>query len=96
MSLKWRERTLDQRMSETRETGHRKSKFAISEYCKRCQVISEKCAKYFLFMAGKNISTTRDSVVWFIDSGATQHMTSLKKFMSNFKIISPSDIHLTD
>jgi len=48
----------------------------------------------FLFMAGKNITTTRDSGVWFIDSGATQDMKSSKKFMSNFKIISPIDIHL--
>ena len=31
-----------------------------------------------------------------VDSGATQHMTSSKKFMRNYKVFSPIDVHLAD
>ena len=48
----------------------------------------------FLFLVGDSISKSSD--VWLVDSGATQHMTSTKKFMKNYKEISPVDVHLAD
>lgn len=41
-------------------------------------------------------SISKSSEVWLVDSGATQHMTSSKKFMRNFKTITPRDVHLAD
>ena len=48
----------------------------------------------FLFLVGDSISKSSD--VWLIDSKATQHLTSTKQFMKNYKEISPVDVHLAD
>ena len=56
----------------------------------------ENGKNHYLFMAKKSIAQKSNDQVWYIDSGATQHMTSSKKFMSNYKNISPIDIHLAD
>ena len=34
--------------------------------------------------------------MWLVNSGATQHMTSSKEFMRNYKEFGPVDVHLAD
>ncbi|KAG3230570.1 hypothetical protein PI124_g24332 [Phytophthora idaei] len=50
----------------------------------------------YLFSVGRTSSTAKSSDMWLVDSGATQHMTSSKKYMRNYKTISPVDVHLAD
>ncbi|KAG6613824.1 Transposon-encoded protein [Phytophthora cinnamomi] len=57
---------------------------------------SEDDSGDFLFSVGGGSNTTKSNEVWLVDSGATQHMTSSKKFMRNYKKISPVDVHLAD
>ncbi|KAJ8566600.1 hypothetical protein ON010_g6522 [Phytophthora cinnamomi] len=57
---------------------------------------SEDDSGDFLFSVGGGSNTTKSNEVWLVDSGATQHMTSSKKFMKNNKKISPVDVHLAD
>ncbi|KAG6590647.1 Gag-Pol polyprotein [Phytophthora cinnamomi] len=57
---------------------------------------SEDDSGDFLFSVGGVAPTTKSNEVWLVDSGATQHMTSSKKFMRNYKKISPVDVHLAD
>uniref|UniRef100_A0AAV1V0D7 Retrovirus-related Pol polyprotein from transposon TNT 1-94-like beta-barrel domain-containing protein n=1 Tax=Peronospora matthiolae TaxID=2874970 RepID=A0AAV1V0D7_9STRA len=48
----------------------------------------------YLFSVGDEVA--KSSNVWLYDSGATQHMTSSKKFMKNYKVSNPVDVHLAD
>uniref|UniRef100_A0AAV1UHD7 Retrovirus-related Pol polyprotein from transposon TNT 1-94-like beta-barrel domain-containing protein n=1 Tax=Peronospora matthiolae TaxID=2874970 RepID=A0AAV1UHD7_9STRA len=48
----------------------------------------------YLFSVGGEVA--KSSNVWLVDSGATQHMTSSKKFMKNYKVFNPVDVHLAD
>ncbi|KAG6578271.1 Copia proteinlike [Phytophthora cinnamomi] len=57
---------------------------------------SEDDSGDFLFSVGGGSNTTKSNEVWLVDSGATQHMTSSKKFMRIYKKISPVDVHLAD
>jgi len=50
----------------------------------------------YLFAVGVNTAAAKSSGVWLVDSGATQHMTYSKEFMTNFKNITPVDVHLAD
>ncbi|KAG3215583.1 Retrovirus-related Pol polyprotein from transposon TNT 1-94 [Phytophthora cactorum] len=50
----------------------------------------------YLFSVGRTSSTAKSSDMLLVDSGATQHMTSSKKYMGNYKTISPVDVHLVD
>uniref|UniRef100_A0AAV1TPS2 Reverse transcriptase Ty1/copia-type domain-containing protein n=1 Tax=Peronospora matthiolae TaxID=2874970 RepID=A0AAV1TPS2_9STRA len=59
--------------------------------CKRAQ--DEDLGEY-LFSVGGEVA--KSSNVWLIDSGATQHMTCSKKFMKNYKVFNPADVHLAD
>ena len=34
--------------------------------------------------------------MWLVGLGATQHMTSSKRFMKNYKDFGPVDVHLAD
>ncbi|CAH0473643.1 unnamed protein product [Peronospora belbahrii] len=49
----------------------------------------------YLFSVGGG-SSAKSSIVWLIDSGATQHMTCSKKFMKNYKTFDPVNVHLAD
>ncbi|CEG43591.1 gag-pol polyprotein [Plasmopara halstedii] len=49
-----------------------------------------------LFAIGGSSDSVQANDVWLVDSGATQHMTSSKKFMRNHKAFSPIDVHLAD
>ncbi|KAG6614416.1 Copia proteinlike [Phytophthora cinnamomi] len=57
---------------------------------------SEDDSGDFLFSVGGGSNTTKSNEVWLVDSGATQHMTSSKKFARSYKKISPVDVHLAD
>ena len=48
----------------------------------------------YLFSVGGEVA--KSSNVWLVDSGATQHMTSSKKFMKNYEVFDPVDVHLAD
>ena len=48
----------------------------------------------YLFSGGGEVA--KSSNVWLVDSGAMQHMTSSKKFMKNYKVFNPVDVHLAD
>uniref|UniRef100_A0AAV1T0R4 Retrovirus-related Pol polyprotein from transposon TNT 1-94-like beta-barrel domain-containing protein n=1 Tax=Peronospora matthiolae TaxID=2874970 RepID=A0AAV1T0R4_9STRA len=48
----------------------------------------------YLFSVGGEVA--KSSNVWLVDSGATQHMTSSKKFMKNYKVFISVDVHLAD
>lgn len=50
----------------------------------------------YLFSVGWSKSADNAEEVWLVDSGATQHMTCSKKFMTNYKVFSPIDVHLAD
>ena len=39
---------------------------------------------------------TKSSNMWLVGLGATQHMTSSKRFMKNYKDFGPVDVHLAD
>lgn len=41
-------------------------------------------------------SATKSSDDWLVDSGATQHRTYSKEYMTNYKKITPVDVHLAD
>uniref|UniRef100_H3H9M5 GAG-pre-integrase domain-containing protein n=1 Tax=Phytophthora ramorum TaxID=164328 RepID=H3H9M5_PHYRM len=41
-------------------------------------------------------TTAKPSDMWLVDSGATQHMTSSKTYMRNYKTMAPVDVHLAD
>jgi len=45
---------------------------------------------------GKGSSDGAKNPTWLIDSGATQHMSYSKRFMTKYKIIDPVDVHLAD
>uniref|UniRef100_H3H9T3 Integrase catalytic domain-containing protein n=1 Tax=Phytophthora ramorum TaxID=164328 RepID=H3H9T3_PHYRM len=49
-----------------------------------------------LFSVGRTSSTAKPSDMWLVDSGATQHMTSSKTYMRNYKTMAPVDVHLAD
>ncbi|KAG6615828.1 retrovirus-related pol polyprotein from transposon tnt 1-94 [Phytophthora cinnamomi] len=57
---------------------------------------SEDDSGDFLFSVGGGSNTTKSNEVWLVDSGATQHMTSSKKFMRNPQEDPPVDVHLAD
>ena len=57
---------------------------------------SEDDSGDFLFSVGGNSRTAKSSCEWLVDSGATQHMAFSRKFMINYKDISPVDVHLAD
>ncbi|KAG3058277.1 hypothetical protein PI125_g25259 [Phytophthora idaei] len=59
-------------------------------------VHSEDDSGDYLFSVGGNTGVSKSSGVWLVDSGATQHMTSSKKYMKNYKKIYPVDVHLAD
>uniref|UniRef100_A0AAV1V1L6 Uncharacterized protein n=1 Tax=Peronospora matthiolae TaxID=2874970 RepID=A0AAV1V1L6_9STRA len=48
----------------------------------------------YLFSVGGEVA--KSSNVWLVDSGATQHMTSSKKYIKNYKVFIPVDVHLAD
>uniref|UniRef100_H3H9Z9 CCHC-type domain-containing protein n=1 Tax=Phytophthora ramorum TaxID=164328 RepID=H3H9Z9_PHYRM len=50
----------------------------------------------YLFSVGRTSSTAKPSDMWLVDSGATQHMTSSKTYMRNYKTMAPVDVHLAD
>ncbi|KAF1332521.1 reverse transcriptase, partial [Globisporangium splendens] len=50
----------------------------------------------FLFAAGKGSGDDAKNSTWLIDSGATQHMSYSKRFMTKYKTIDPVDVHLAD
>ena len=50
----------------------------------------------YLLSVGEVACSAESRCVWLVDSGATQHMTFLKKFMKNYKNINPVDLHLAD
>lgn len=44
---------------------------------------------------GNNFESSVDEL-WYIDSGATQHMTFCNKFMDNYVTMAPIDIFMAD
>ncbi|KAF1332517.1 reverse transcriptase, partial [Globisporangium splendens] len=50
----------------------------------------------FLFAVGKGSGDGAKNSTWLIDSGATQHMSYSKRFMTKYKTIDPVDVHLAD
>ena len=48
----------------------------------------------YLFSVGGEVA--KSSKVWLVDLGATQHMTSSKKYMKNYKVFYAVDVHLAD
>uniref|UniRef100_H3H994 CCHC-type domain-containing protein n=1 Tax=Phytophthora ramorum TaxID=164328 RepID=H3H994_PHYRM len=50
----------------------------------------------YLFSVGRTSSAAKPSDMWLVDSGATQHMTSSKTYMRNYKKMAPVDVHLAD
>uniref|UniRef100_H3H9J2 CCHC-type domain-containing protein n=1 Tax=Phytophthora ramorum TaxID=164328 RepID=H3H9J2_PHYRM len=50
----------------------------------------------YLFSVGRTSSAAKPSDMWLVDSGATQHMTSSKTYMRNYKTMAPVDVHLAD
>ncbi|KAF1332324.1 Integrase catalytic core protein, partial [Globisporangium splendens] len=50
----------------------------------------------FLFAVGKGSGDDAKNPTWLIDSGATQHMSYSKRFMTKYKTIDPVDVHLAD
>uniref|UniRef100_H3H9Q4 Integrase catalytic domain-containing protein n=1 Tax=Phytophthora ramorum TaxID=164328 RepID=H3H9Q4_PHYRM len=44
----------------------------------------------YLFSVGRTSSTAKPSDMWLVDSGATQHMTSSKTYMRNYKKMAPA------
>ncbi|CEG44123.1 FOG: Transposon-encoded proteins with TYA, reverse transcriptase, integrase domains in various combinations [Plasmopara halstedii] len=50
----------------------------------------------YLFAIGGSSDSVQANGVWLVDSGATQHMTSSKRVMRNYKAFSPIDVHLTE
>uniref|UniRef100_A0AAV1V6I0 CCHC-type domain-containing protein n=1 Tax=Peronospora matthiolae TaxID=2874970 RepID=A0AAV1V6I0_9STRA len=60
----------------------------------RANIAQEPELGDYLFSVGGG--KTKSSYMWLVDSGATQHMTSSKKFMRNYKDFVPVDVHLAD
>ena len=60
----------------------------------RANIAQEEELGDYLFSVGGD--KTKSSNMWLVDSGATQHMTSLKRFMRNYKDFGPVDVHLAD
>uniref|UniRef100_A0AAV1T0V2 CCHC-type domain-containing protein n=1 Tax=Peronospora matthiolae TaxID=2874970 RepID=A0AAV1T0V2_9STRA len=60
----------------------------------RANIAQEEELGDYLFSVG--IGKTKSSYMWLVDSGATQHMTSSKEFMRNYKDFGPVDVHLVD
>uniref|UniRef100_A0AAV1TL77 CCHC-type domain-containing protein n=1 Tax=Peronospora matthiolae TaxID=2874970 RepID=A0AAV1TL77_9STRA len=60
----------------------------------RANVAQDEDLGKYLFSVGGEVA--KSSNVWLVDSGATQHMTSSKKFMKNYKVFNPADVHLAD
>ncbi|CEG37391.1 FOG: Transposon-encoded proteins with TYA, reverse transcriptase, integrase domains in various combinations [Plasmopara halstedii] len=55
----------------------------------------EDSGEYLFAISGSSDSVQANDV-WLVDAGATQHMTSSKKFMRNYKAFSPIDVQLAD
>ena len=60
----------------------------------RANIAQEKGLGDYLFSVGGG--KYKSSKMWLVDSGATQHMTSSKEFMRNYKEFIPVDLHLAD
>ena len=60
----------------------------------RANIAQEEELGDYLFLVGGN--ETKSSNMWLVDSGATQHMTSSKRFMRNYKEFGPVDVHIAD
>uniref|UniRef100_A0AAV1T8D3 Uncharacterized protein n=1 Tax=Peronospora matthiolae TaxID=2874970 RepID=A0AAV1T8D3_9STRA len=60
----------------------------------RANIAQEPELGDYLFSVGGG--KTKSSYMWLVDSGATQHMTSSKEFMRNYKDFGPVDVHLAD
>ena len=60
----------------------------------RANIAQEPDLGDYLFSVGGGKS--KSSNTWLVDSGATQHMTSSKEFMRNYKDFGPVDVHLAD
>ena len=50
----------------------------------------------FLFANDKESDDDSKNPTWLIDSGATQHMSYSKRFMTKYKTIDPVDVYLAD
>uniref|UniRef100_A0AAV1V3B1 Polyprotein n=1 Tax=Peronospora matthiolae TaxID=2874970 RepID=A0AAV1V3B1_9STRA len=60
----------------------------------RANIAQEPELGDYMFSVGGG--KTKSSYMWLVDSGATQHMTSSKEFMRNYKDFGPVDVHLAD
>uniref|UniRef100_A0AAV1TGQ7 Retrovirus-related Pol polyprotein from transposon TNT 1-94-like beta-barrel domain-containing protein n=1 Tax=Peronospora matthiolae TaxID=2874970 RepID=A0AAV1TGQ7_9STRA len=60
----------------------------------RANVAQDEDLGDYLFSVGGEVA--KSSNVWLVDLGATQHMTTSKKFMKNYKVFNPVDVHLAD
>ena len=62
---------------------------------KRANVAQEEDSGDYRFSIS-DATSAKSSDIWLVDSGATQNMTCSKKFMTNYKVFSPIDVHLAD
>uniref|UniRef100_A0AAV1VDM7 CCHC-type domain-containing protein n=1 Tax=Peronospora matthiolae TaxID=2874970 RepID=A0AAV1VDM7_9STRA len=60
----------------------------------RSNVAQDENLGDYLFSVGGEVAKSIN--VWLVDLGATQHMTSSKKFMKIYKVFNPVDVHLAD